>query len=80
MTERKALEELASWLNTTDDSRCLGWEVAPLYRTHGELIIKGDGVNYTKDEAIIELENRERYNIETALGIHKALDKVRKGS
>lgn len=78
MNEQEALEELASWLNTTDDSRSLGWVVKK--DLGDKLFIKGDGVNYTKDEAIVELDKRARIVMSQALGVFEILAKVRKES
>lgn len=78
MNEQEALEELASWLNITDDSRSLGWVVKK--DLGDKLFIKGDGVNYTKDKAIVELDKRARIVMSQALGVFEVLAKVRKES
>lgn len=73
-TEQEVLEELTSFLNATDDSRSLGWDVIEL---DGKLIIQGDGVNYTKDEAMTELDKRVRISMQIAIATLNALAKAR---
>ena len=73
-TEQEVLEELTSFLNSTDDSRNLGWYVTEL---DGKLIIQGDGVNYTKDEAMIELDKRARISMQIAIETLNVLAKAR---
>ena len=73
-TEQEVLEELTSFLNSTDDSRSLGWYVTEL---DGRLIIQGDGVSYTKDEAMTELDKRARISMQIAIETLNALAKAR---
>lgn len=78
MTEKEELEKLAQCLNWFDDGRSLGHTVVNLFDRYGDnFIIRGDGVDYTKEEAIEECDRRITRWTESIKLFRKEIDEIK---